>query len=148
MAALAADIKAEFDPRWEIGLIQQEASAADIYYRGGLTHLLNDGTGLTLTPADADFYAGVVMEHKVVIAADELVWTGTAGRWLFSCAALVITELNKPFAMAQADLFDNPASLNICAAGDPGCVGSLWSVQVTAVNGWVNTDHRSAIQNI
>lgn len=147
MAALAADIEMKFDPRWNPGLVQFNASAADTYYRGGLAHLLNDGTGLTLTPADADFYFGVVAEHKVITAATELVWCGTAGRWFFTAAALTLADMNKAFAIAQATLFDNPADLNVLAGGDPGAVGYLYQVGTDAQDGWINTDHRMAPTN-
>lgn len=148
MAALTADIALKFDPRWDIGLIQFNASAADTYYRGGLAHLLNDGSGLTLTPVDADNYMGVVMEHKVVTAATELVWIGSAGRWFFACDDFAIADMNKAFAIdSTATLFDNPADMRIQAAGDPGAVGYLYLVGTTVVDGWLNTDHRQAPTN-
>lgn len=145
MAALSADTTYTFDPRWNIGLIQQPATA-DTYYRGGLAHLLNDGTTITLVPVDADFYMGVVSEHKVTSASD-LVWIASAGRWFFAAVAFAIADLNKAFAMPNGTLFDNPADLHVAAGTDAGAVGYLYQVGTTAVDGWLNTDHRMAPTN-
>jgi hypothetical protein len=147
MAALTGNVDVKFDPRWDIGMIQQPSGVAlDIFYRGGLAHLLNDGTGISITPADADFYMGVVLEGKTAVICD-LIWLGTAGRWFFTCAAFVLADLNLNFGMNQADLFDNPASLIAAAATQPGSAGVLWHIGTTAQDGWLNTDHRSAIYN-
>lgn len=147
MAALAADIETKYDPRWNIGLVQFNTAAADTYYRGGLAHVLDDGSGLTLTPVDADFYWGVVSEHKVCTAATDLVWCATSGRWFFTCSALILGDMNKAFAIKQAALFDNPADLNVQAAGDPGAIGYLYQIGTTGTDGWINTDHRMAPTN-
>jgi hypothetical protein len=148
MAALSADIAAIFDPRFEIGLMQRPASATDIYYRGGLAHELDAGTGITLTPVDADFYAGVVMEHKSATAAD-MVWIGTFGHWFFTCSNFSAANYNLNFCTQAATLFDNPADLDVTqAAADPGIVGILLPGGGTAgTNGWLNTNMRQPITN-
>jgi len=151
MAALAADIEAIFDPRWNVGLMQHPATAADTYYRGGLAHTIDAGGAtdgeMTLTPGATSWYLGVVMEHKVVAAAQELVWVAMAGRWFFTCAEIKAADCDKTFAMVAGDLFDNPASLDANTAGSAGAVGRLWLVTTTATSGWIDTDHRSAAVN-
>lgn len=147
MAALTADIEARFDPRWDIGLAQHPATGADIYYRGGIAHTIA-ATGLaTLAPAATAFYLGVVMEHKTVSAANELVWFGTAGRWFFTCAEIKLADVTKLFAQVAGDLFDNPASLDANVGGSAGVCGTLWLCTNDATDGWIDTDHRAAPVN-
>lgn len=147
MATLAADVELKFDPRWDIGLVQKTAAAIDIYYRGGVAHhVVGDGK-ITLTPVDADTYAGVIQEHKTV-AANDLVWIGSAGRWFFTNSNFTIAAINDMFAIPGAGtLFDNPADLHVADANDPGAAGTLWLVGTTATNGWLNTDTRAAASN-
>lgn len=147
MAALAADIALKYDPRWEIGAIQYPATAADTYYRGGLAHTTIADSTLNLVPAAVDYYAGVVLEHKVVSAAAQLVWVGTAGRWFFTCANITIANMNETVAQQAAVLFDNPADLDVTGVGDAGAVGTIWTVGTTGTDGWVNTDARAVITN-
>jgi hypothetical protein len=147
MAALAADIEIKYDPRWDIGLIQRPATAADTYYRGGLAHSTIADATLNLVPAAVDYYAGVVMEHKVVAAAAELVWIGTAGRFFFTCANITAANVNETVAQQAAVLFDNPADLDVTGVGDAGAVGTIWMVGTTGTDGWVDTDNRAVITN-
>ena len=147
MAALAADIEARFDPRWDIGLVQRPATGADTYFRGGLAHSIAATGLITLAPAATAFYAGVVMEHKVVAAANELVWLGSAGRWFFSCVLFTLANTDASFATLAATLFDNPADIGIAAVGTAGTIGVLWVCTTDAVDGWLNTDFRAAIVN-
>jgi hypothetical protein len=147
MATLAADVAVQFDPRWDIGAIERPATAADTYYRGGLAHSITATGLLTLTPADADYYAGVILEHQVVAAAQELVWVGSAGRWYFACANFTLANVNETFAIQAADLTDNPATLDVTGAGDAGAAGTLWFCTSDGVAGWLDTDNRSLIVN-
>jgi len=147
MAALAADIAAVWDPRWEIGMIQKPCAAADIFYRGGIGSSVVADSTLTLTPVNADFYAGVIMEHKVTTAAAELVWVASAGRWFFTCANFSDANVNETFAIQATDLFDNPATLDVTGATDVGAVGTLWVVSTSGTNGWLDTDNRFLIVN-
>jgi hypothetical protein len=147
MAALAADIAAIFDPRWDIGLVQRPATGADTYYRGGLASSITATGLITLAPAATAYHAGVVMEHKVVAAANELVWLGSAGRWFFSCVLFTLANTDKTFATLAATLFDNPADIGLATAGTAGTIGVLWVCTNDAVDGWLNTDMRAAIEN-
>ena len=147
MAALAADIATVFDARWDIVLTQRPATGADTYYRGGLAHSIAATGLLTLAPAATANYAGVVMEHKVVAAANELVWIGSAGRWFFSCVLFTLANTDKTFATLAATLFDNPADIGLATTGTAGTIGVLWLCTNDAVDGWLNTDIRSAIEN-
>lgn len=147
MAALTADITALFEPRWDIGLAQHAATGADTYYRGGIAHTIA-ATGLsTLAPAATAFYLGVVMEHKVVAAASELVWFGCAGRWFFTSAEIKAADVSKLYAQIAGDLFDNPASLDANTAGSAGVCGTLWLIGTTAQDGWIDTDSRAIAVN-
>lgn len=146
MAALSADITYKFDARWDIGLVEYAPTTADVYYRGGLAHVVT-ATGLsTLTPADADHYAGVVSEHISATTSD-LVWLATAGRWYFACANFTHANRMVAFATQSTDLTDNPATLDVVGAGDAGACGVLWKVVTTATDGWLNTDMRVAPSN-
>lgn len=147
MAALAADTDYRFDARYEIGLNQEAAVGADTYYRGGLAHQVLASGLLTLTPAAVDFYVGVVSEHKVVAAANELVWVATSGRWYVAAVALAVADLNRVMQMPAAALFDNPADIVVNAVGAAGGIGTFYKVITTAVDGWVNTDHRALVLN-
>jgi hypothetical protein len=49
--------------------------------------------------------------------------------------------------MPAANLFDNPADLGLAAVGTAGTVGVLWLCTNDAVDGWLNTDARSAVEN-
>jgi hypothetical protein len=148
MAALAADIAYVFDPRWEIGSVQRPATGADTYYRGGIAHSIAATGLLTLAPAATAFYAGIVSEHKVVAAANELVWIASAGRWFITCSALTLARTDLAFAMAAADLFDNPASLVVSVAGTAGAMGVLSLCTTDAQDGWINTDFRVVTENL
>lgn len=147
MATLAADIETKFDPRWEIGLVQRPATGADTYFRGGLAHSITATGLITLAPAATAYYAGVVMEHKVVAGANELVWLGSAGRWFFSCVLFTLANTDKTFATLAATLFDNPADIGLATTGTAGTIGVLSLCTSDAVDGWLNTDMRSAIEN-
>jgi hypothetical protein len=128
-------------------MIQQPAVGADTYYRGGLSHTVLASGLLTLAPAAADYYEGVVMEHKIVLAASELVWVGTAGRWWFECVLFTLANTDELFAALAATLFDNPADLGLATVGTAGAMGRLWFCTANAVSGWLDTDSRSAIVN-
>jgi len=144
MAALAADIAYVFDPRYEIGLMQRPCAATDIFYRGGIASELDAGTGITLTPVDADWYGGVVSEHKSATAAD-MIWIATSGHWLFTCSNFSAANYNLAFAIQASDPFDNPATLDVLGAADIGAVGILIAGGATAgTDGWLNTDQKVA----
>lgn len=147
MAALAADINVVFDPRYDIGLTQFAPTAADIYYRGGLAHKVAANSLATLTPADADSYLGVVMEHAIVTTSS-LVWLATTGKfWFTGVATFTNANVNGIFAIQATDLFDNPATLDVQGAGDAGACGKLVTVDATTVSGWLNTNVRAADVN-
>lgn len=146
MATLAADINVVFDPTFPIGLTQFLPTAADIYYRGGLAHTVA-ATGLsTLTPADADLYAGVVMQHLSATTATH-VWLATSGHFLFTCSNFTAANRGKTFAIQAADLTDNPATLDVQGAGDAGACGTLIQIDTADGAGWLNTDQRFAVVN-
>jgi len=146
MATLSADIEYRFDPRWPIGLTQFAPTTADTYFRGGLAHQVDATGALTLTPADADSYAGVVSEHKVATTSD-LIWVATAGRWYFACANFTNANIGLQFAIQSGDLTDNPSTLDLQSTGDAGTCGVLWKVVTTATDGWLNTDIRISHAN-
>jgi len=144
MAALAADIAVVFDPRFPIGLMQRPCSATDIFYRGGIASELDAGTGITLTPVDADWFGGVVMEHKSASAAD-MIWIAPNGHFFFTCSNFSAANYNLGFAIQATDLFDSPATLDVLGAADIGCVGILMAGGGTAgTNGWLNLDQKVA----
>lgn len=146
MATLSADTNYEFDARFDIGLIEYAPTAADIYYRGGLAHVVT-ATGLsTLTPADADHYGGVVSEH-LSAATTDFIWLATTGIWLLACANITHANRMVALAMQSTALFDNPADLDVVGAGDAGACGVVWKVKTTATDGWVNTNMRVAPSN-
>jgi hypothetical protein len=148
MAALAADIATVFNPAYPIGLAQFAPVGTDIYYRGGLSYTVGASGLLTLTPAvTADFYAGVVMEHKSATTAD-LIWVATSGIWNFLCANLTNANRGKVFAAASTDLFDNPATLDVSGTGDVAACGTLNVVTETAVSGWLDTNARITAENL
>lgn len=146
MATLAADTNYEFDARIDIGLIQYAPTAADVYFRGGLAHVVT-ATGLsTLTPVDADHYGGVVSEHRSALTTD-LIWLATQGMWMLACANITHANRMVALCMPSTAFFDNPADLAPQGAGHAGAIGVVWKVKTTAQDGWVNTDMRAAPTN-
>lgn len=142
MATLAADIAVVFDPRYEIGLTQIPCTTTDIFYRGGLAHKVTATGKATLTPADADPYLGVVMEHKSATTAD-LVWFATSGVFWFTCAQFTQANIGVLMAIQATDLTDNPATLAVQGAGDAGAAGMLKAVDTADGAGYLNTNMRS-----
>jgi len=151
MAALSADVPYGmiFDPRYEIGLTQFKCTAADIFYRGGLSFTIGATGLLTATPAaTADFFAGVNAEHRTTTAANELVWVATTGKFWFAATTLTDANRGKQFAQAAAALFDNPADIVVSVAGTTSAIGQLTVVDDTAVSGWVDTTRRITDENL
>ena len=148
MATLSADVSVVFDPRYEIGLTQFAAVATDVYFRGGVSFTVGASGLLTLTPAvTADFYAGVVMEHKSALIT-ELVWVATSGTFWFANSGFTDANRGKIFAQAAADLTDNPASLVISTTGTTAGIGQLKAVDSTGVSGYLNTNVRITDENL
>jgi hypothetical protein len=145
MATLDADVAVVFDPSRNIGLRQFPSDSADTYFRGGLAH--HTASTATLTPTAAEFFLGVIMEHRVTAAAAELVWVATSGRFHFANGNFEVGDLDVLFQMPAAALFDNPADLDDAVAGAAGGVGVLDQVTVTATSGWLDISRRVAATN-
>jgi hypothetical protein len=142
MATLSADISYVFDARYEIGLQQYSPTTADIYYRGGLAHAVAATGKSTLTPADADDYAGVVSQHLSATTSD-LIWVASSGIWFFACSNITHANKHVAFGMPSGDLTDNPAVLDVQSTGDGPAIGIVWLVSNTATDGWINTNIRA-----
>lgn len=141
MATLSADVPVVFDPRYEIGLTQIPCTTTDVYFRGGLAHKVAATGKATLTPADADPYLGVVMEHKSATTAD-LIWLATSGVFWFTCTNFSQANIRKTFAIQATDLTDNPATLDVTGTGDAGACGTLKTVDAADGAGYLDTNNR------
>jgi hypothetical protein len=117
----------------------RQATAGDIYYRGGLTW--DSATGIIITGAgDASIFRGVVAERTTVVAANDRVRCYIYGHFLFAfgAAASIANEGLWPLRGTTADQ-DNPATLVTTApgAGINGAVGMLTTVETAGTDGWV-----------
>ncbi len=86
---------------------------------------------------------GVAWQTLVAVAADELIWIAITGRFHWDCANFTNDNYGLAFADQVGVFFDNPADLNIQAAGDGGAIGVLDHVTSTAVSGWINISNRT-----
>jgi len=116
----------------------RQATAGDIYYRGGLTW--DSATGIIITGAgDASIFRGVVAERTTVVAANDRVRCYLYGHFLFAYGAAASIANEGAFLRGTTADQDNPATLVTTApgAGVNGLVGMSTTVETAGTDGWV-----------
>jgi hypothetical protein len=140
MAVLSAD-HAGFSVDGEspfLVLPLRQATAGDIYFRGGLTW--DSATGIIITGAgDASIFRGVVAERTTVVAANDRVRCYIYGHFLFAYGAAASIANEGAFLRGTTADQDNPSSLVTTApgAGINGLVGVSTTVETAGTDGWV-----------
>ena len=143
MAALAANVYINSDPKVPL-ILAEIKGAADEYFLGAVL-CVTAATGiLDATPADADRFVGVCVEH-VVAAANDPVKVAVWGRWHILAAACADASVGLTVHPLAAS--DNPADITASAATNPSAMGILDHVTVTGTSGWVHTGFRAAPTN-
>jgi hypothetical protein len=144
MASLTANV-AVFAGIGDYVPIPMRCAGANEFYRGGLVFYAAG----QITPLVADTnseFAGIVAERVTTTAANDFVLVYTSGIFLLANTNFTIANQGSLFFQTVAGE-DDPATLNVTAAGDSGACGRLLQVKTTAVDGYLDISDRFDVSN-